>query len=153
MKLSKEKQDKILDIYHQYVHEALNIKDISRWATKKSITKKLYESDRLNETKVVDAVKGKDVQIGDKVFLYSVIEGKKQKILKGEPQFSKRTGEPLMIDNNILRMVEDFNGNYNKWHYVERVYKTIDILEPVLDFEVKNYSLKKNRDDAVKITV
>jgi hypothetical protein len=48
--------DTPVNIYHKYIKEALNITDIKRWAVKKSITKKILEGTRKNETKVLDAL-------------------------------------------------------------------------------------------------
>jgi DNA polymerase elongation subunit (family B) len=135
------------EIYKEYVKEVLDIKDIKRWATKKSISENLLKSERANETKVVDALGDRDYQIGDKIFVYSKIDGKKQLIIKGEPVFLKKTGDPKMVDNTVLRMVEDFDGDYNVFHYVERVYKTFKILENVIDMDrLPKYQLKGNRD-------
>jgi DNA polymerase elongation subunit (family B) len=131
--------------YEKYIQEALDIKDIKRWAVKKSITEKLYSSERANETKVLDAIGDKPVRIGDKVFLFNKIEGMKQKVEKGEKVFLK-SGEPKMVENKILKMVEDFDEDYDKWHYVERVWKTINILKNVIDMEkITKYHLKSNR--------
>ena len=133
------------EIYQDYVKEAINIEDINRWTTKKSITETLLASERANETKVVDAIRGTDFQIGDKVFLYSVIDGMKQAEAKGEPVFLK-SGKPKMVENKILRRAELFDGDYDKWHYAKRVYDTVKILENVIDMDqVVNYNLKKNR--------
>jgi DNA polymerase elongation subunit (family B) len=136
-----------ISIYNKYLKEVKDIKDINRWATKKSITEKLLESERANETKVVDALGDKPFQIGDKVFLFNKIEGMKQAIVKGEPVFLKKTGEPKMVENAVLRLVEDFDGAYNMWHYVDRVYKTFDILKNVIDMEqLIKYSLRSKRN-------
>jgi DNA polymerase elongation subunit (family B) len=135
----------IEDIYHKYLKEAINIQDINRWAVKKSVTEKLFESDRANETKVVDAIGDKPVQVGDKIYVFNDIDGLTQKVTKGEPVFLKN-GEPKMVDNCILRLVEDFDGKYDKYHYVERVYKTLKILEKVVEIKkFTKYHLKSNR--------
>lgn len=145
MKLSEEKMKKIVEIYEKYIQEALNIQDIKRWSVKKSITEKLFESDRANETKVVDALGDRPIRVGDKVFLFTKIEGEKQKIVKGEPVFLK-SGEPKMVENQIIKMIEDFDGDYDKWHYVQRVYKTVEILKNVVDIDqITKYHLKSNR--------
>lgn len=145
MKISEEKMTRILGIYEKYVKNAVDIQDIKKWAVKKSITEKLYQSERANETKVIDAIGDKPVRVGDKVFLYNKIEGEKQSVVKGEPVFLK-SGEPKMVENKVLKMVEDFDGDYDKWHYVERVYKTIKILENVVDMDkITKYHLKSNR--------
>ena len=147
MELTKEKMTKILEIYEEYVKEAVSIENINRWATKKSITETLLASDRANETKVVDAIKDIDYQIGDKVYLYSAIDGMKEKMSKGKVVTLKSTGKPKMIENKILKRVELFDGDYDKWHYTKRVYDTIKILENVIDMDkIINYNLKKNRE-------
>lgn len=136
--------DTPLNIYHQYIKEAMNIKDISRWVVKKSITKKLLNGTRKNETKVLDAIEGDSVQEGDKIYLYSAIDGEIQDVKKGEPQFYK-DGRPKMVDNKILKQIDEFDGNYDHLHYVKRVYATISILKTVIDMEqIPKYHLSKN---------
>lgn len=128
-------------IYKDYVKEVLNIKDINRWATKKSITQKLFESDRANETKVVDAIKGKDFQIGDKIFLYSTVDGEVPEMKKGVPVVYKKTGLTKMIPNKILRLSEEYDGKYNVDHYLKRVRDTVEILGNIVDMDtIPNYN-------------
>jgi len=134
-----------VDIYHKYIKEALNVKDISRWVVKKSITKKLLDGTRKNETRVLDAIDLEGVREGDKVYLYNAIEGEIQDTKKGELQYYK-DGKPKMIPNYILKQMEEFDGNYDKMHYIERVYKTMDILKTVIDMnQIPKYHLSKNK--------
>lgn len=142
--LIHEKAD-YLDIYNKYLKEILDIQDIHRWAVKKSITEKLFSSDRANETKVVDALNGKPVQVGDKVFLYNDIEGLIPEVKKGQVTILKKTGQPKMIENKVLKLVEDFEGTYDKFHYVKRIYDTMNILQNVIDMDrLPKYHLKSN---------
>jgi DNA polymerase elongation subunit (family B) len=137
--------DTPVNIYHKYIKEALNITDIKRWAVKKSITKKLLEGTRKNETKVLDALDIDSLREGDKVYLYNDIDGQIQDTKKGEPVFLKN-GTPKMIDNHILREIGEFSGKYDELHYVERVYKTMNILKTVIDMEtIPRYHLSKNQ--------
>ena len=137
--------DSPINIYHRYIKEAVNVKDISRWAVKKSITKKLLDGTRKNETKVLDAIGDDSVQEGDKIYLYSVIDGEIQDVKKGEPQFYK-DGRPKMVENKILRRIEEFDGNYDYLHYVKRVYDTMSILKTVIDMEqIPKYHLSRNQ--------
>jgi len=54
--------------------------------------------------------------------------------------------KPKMIPNRVLRLQEDFYGTYELEHYISRVFKTIKILEPVLDFDkYLDYSKAKNK--------
>ena len=132
------------DIYHEYIKEICNIDNISRWTVKKSITEKLFSSERKNETKVVDAIQGTDFRIGDKVMLFNRVEGVTPMIVKGEPKKLKN-GDLKMVPNRVLCLEEKFDGSYDLRHYLERAYKTMKILESVIDLsKIKNYSLKKN---------
>ncbi len=133
-----------VDIFERYIRMACDIDDINNWAIKKSITQKLLTSERTNESKVRDAFKGREFQEGEKIFVFNSVDGLTQLIRKGEPIFYKKTGEPKMIPNTIISLVEDYKGSYDKEHYVRRVYKTLKILENVLDLT------KFERYDTVK---
>ena len=129
----------IKTIYKKYIEEAKNIKDISRWTTKKTYTEKVEESERANETKVMDAIKEgldkgvlKSIQQGDKIYLYQTINGTKQKKAKGEFLFYKKTGLPIMEPNRILRLYALFNNDADSEHYEDRVKATLEILSSVL---------------------
>lgn len=131
-------------IYQNYIKEVTDIQDISRWANKKNITSAVLNPTRTNEQKVLDALHGKKVQEGDKVFMFSDIDGEVQKVQKGEPVFLK-SGEAKMIPNRILRLVEDYQGSYDLEHYLKRVWMTVDILKNVVDMdEFTKYHLKSN---------
>jgi len=120
-------------IYQEYIQEARDIKEIKRWAVKKSITEKLLDSDRSNETKVMDALEGLDYSVGDKIFVFNKIEGEIQAVVKGEPFFYKKTGLPKMIPNRVLKTVDTYDGNYDKIHYLERIHATLNTLNLVID--------------------
>lgn len=120
------------EIYNNYIKEVVGIEEMDRWAVKKSITASVLNPERLQEQKVLDALKGRPVQEGDKVYVIYDVDGEKQKVEKGEPVFLKN-GEPKMVPNNILRLLEDYSGTYDKLHYLNRVYSTVEILETVLD--------------------
>jgi hypothetical protein len=125
----------LLGIYHKYIREVFAIQDIERWSIKKTISTKLLESERKNETKVVDALKGKKLQEGDKFKFYNAIDGEVQKVEKGKLVFS-REGEPKMIPNRVLRLIDEYcPESVDKLHYVERIYKTFDIFKNVIDMQ------------------
>lgn len=147
----------VVPIYESYIKEAMNIKDISRWVTKKTITKSVLnggdEDARMNESKVLDAIdevvtRGVSLgyQEGDKVYLYNAIDGEVQAVVKGELVF-KRDGSPKMIPNYVLRDQRLWSGDQDAMHYVGRVYKTVEILSNVLNMEaIMDYTLKRNRE-------
>lgn len=143
--LIKENGTGVSDIYKNYIDEVKDIEHISRWCSKKSITENLLLADSTAKLKLLEAIKDLDYSVGDKVFIFNDIDGKKQAIVKGEPVILKSTGEPKMIDNCIYRLEKDFNGSYDLKHYLKRVYDTAKILESVIDMsKITNYSLSKN---------
>ena len=109
------------EIYHKYVKEANDIKDINRWASRKTISEKTKLSKRTNETKIMDAIEGTSYAEGDRVYVY-------------------------FKDDESLGLVENFDGSYNKSKMIKKVFETSrtfsDIL-PVKDLFI-NYSLQKN---------
>lgn len=146
-------------IYESYIKEALNIKDVTRWSTKKTVTKSVLEPKRLTEQKILDAINGsinagiiEGIQEGDKVWVYNALDGQIQDVKKGEKVFY-RDGSPKMIDNCILKDKRLWNGDQNVMHYIERVYDTVSILANVINIEeFMRYGLKSNRDKLKDLT-
>jgi len=138
-------------IYKKYIKEASGIKDIKRWATKKSITKKVLDPSRTNEEKILDALEGKEIREGDKVYLYSAIDGEVQDKVKGELVFLKND-KPKMIPNRILKLCENWKNDEDKEHYLKRVYMTLCIVENVVDISTfTKYHLKSNLEKVKEI--
>jgi DNA polymerase elongation subunit (family B) len=141
----------VVDIYHEYIKEAANIKDISRWAVKKSVSAKVLSPVRTNEQVIFDAIKHKNPREGDKFYLYTAIEGARQKVEKGEPVFLK-SGKPSMVPNYILKCVDDWDNDSYQEHYLKRVYATISILENILDLnKFIKYHNKSNQSLVSKL--
>jgi DNA polymerase elongation subunit (family B) len=135
----------IKSIYKQCALRSNCIVDINKWANKKSVSKAVLNPSRTNERKILDAILHKNPREGDKYWMYTAIDGEIQKVAKGELEFYT-DGRPKMKPNKILKLVEDWNGDEDKSHYTERVYKTLKIFENLLDMnEYTNYSLKSNR--------
>lgn len=140
-------------IYDRYMAEAVGIQDIHRWAKKLTVTKAVLDPSRANEQKPLDAInetisKGiiERVSEGDKVWLYTTVNGEIQKKAKGELVFYK-DGRPNMIPNVILRDVRLYNNDAYQKYYVNRVYNTLEILEKVLDLtHFTDYTIKKNAE-------
>jgi DNA polymerase, archaea type len=139
-------KDNLQEIYHRYVREAGNITDINRWAIKKSISKKLLEGTRKNETDVLDAIPDlSQVREGDKIYIYRALDGERQIVTKGEPQFYKKTGLPKMEPNSYLKQVRFYANDADKFHYYGRCFATLSIFENVLDISTfLDYSKPKN---------
>ena len=146
-KLSDKTQKKIITIFEEYIKEANNIKNINRWTTKKSISAKVLNPQRANEQKILDAVSHLNPREGDKYHLYQAVDGQKQAMLKGEP-VTYANGEPKMVKNTILKVADNWTNDHDAEHYTQRVYKTLQILENILDLELfTKYHLKSKRDE------
>jgi DNA polymerase, archaea type len=108
-------------IYGKYVNEALNVKDIKRWASRKSITDAILNPERTNEKKVADALNGQEFQAGDRRYFYFKPDG-------------------------TLSVVENFDGNYDQYKLIEKIWKTFQIFSTVLDTgSLPKYHLKTKR--------
>ena len=145
--------EKLNEIYHKYVKEAGSITDINRWAIKKSISKKLLEGTRKNETGVLAAIPDLSlVREGDKIFIYKALDGERQVVTKDGPQFYKKTGLPKMEPNSYIKQVQFYANDADKDHYRSRVYATLSIFEEVLDISTfVDYSKPKNKELAEKL--
>lgn len=107
--------------YMQYAQEIVNLKDISRWCSKKTITSAVLKNTRTNERRVREALKGKPVQEGDKVLMY----------------FKTPTE---------LSLLENFDGTYDVSILLGKLYDTLCVFETVLDLkEIPNLALKKHK--------
>ena len=111
------------EIYNKYVLEILNIKDIKRWSSKKSVTEKVLSNDRTNESRIRDAISGTEYSEGDKVYLFFLTENK-------------------------LELAENFKGEYDIPTMLEKLYKKAKVFDNVLPTKelFLNYSLKKNKE-------
>lgn len=146
-------------IYRTYVKEALKISDISRWATKKTVTKAVLNAGRLTERKIMDAIQEciranvvEGIQEGDKVWLYNSVQGEIQAIAKGQKVFYK-DGRPKMVPNEILRDIRLWESDEDKLHYVARVYDTALILSSVVNAEMfTDFTLKANSAKLKELT-
>jgi DNA polymerase elongation subunit (family B) len=160
----------VVDIYKQYVKEAVNVTDISRWAQKKSITEPVlkcrgyekYTKEQLaakeiraNETNIWDAVKNEElVQQGDKVYIYPAVLSK-ETVMEPVIRKNRKTGEMEHKGEKAkehitygLKMTKYWDKqDHDVDQLVKRVYDTIKIFSTVLDMnEFINYSLVKNKE-------
>ena len=114
-------RNNFLDIYNKYIYEAMNITDIKRWSSRKTITSKTETSERANETKLMDAIAGSNYKEGDKCLVY-------------------------FLEDASLCLAENYTGAYDKLKMTERVFKCIQVFANVIDMTpFLNYKLKKNK--------
>ena len=112
--------EKCKEVYLSYVREIMNVQDITRWSSKKTITDKILKNERSNEAKVRDALDGSDYVEGDKIFVYFKEDG-------------------------TLNLVENFNNDHDKKKLLGKLYKTSNTFETIIPKELfTNYSLVKH---------
>jgi len=157
----KEMIDKMIDclvfdgqagmvgIYESYIKEAFHVKDIGRWATKKTITKAILNcakdpAARLNERKVYEAVKDvSGLQEGDKEYLYPCVTS--VQIICTELKNGKI--KEKVIKETGLKRTEAWDHDEDKDKLVERVIATVEIFNNVFDTDTFiDYSLIKNKN-------
>jgi hypothetical protein len=98
-----------------------DINDITPWCSKKTVTKSVLSPKRKQEANILDALSGENIQEGDKYRMFF------------------ETPEKLCLDKN-------FKGVYAHDILYSKLYKTIEILDSVLDMDkFLNYKLKRNK--------
>jgi DNA polymerase elongation subunit (family B) len=110
-----------LNCYNSFVREIMSITDITGWCTKKTITEKVLNGKRANETKVMDAIAGTEYREGDKIYTY-------------------------FRSDKTIGLRENFDGDYSKNALLKKLFDTAEIFDTVIDVNIfPNYSLKKNK--------
>jgi DNA polymerase elongation subunit (family B) len=121
-----EDKDNLLDLYNDAILEAMNLdsESIKEWVSKKTITDKVLNPKRTNEAKILDAIKGRQYNQGDKIYLF-------------------------FKPDNSLCLVENFNGDYNKKTMIKKVWSTVQVFGNFIDTKEKfhNFTLKRNQQE------
>jgi DNA polymerase elongation subunit (family B) len=145
--LLNDKLDTLIDIYTDYVKKALTIDDISKWATKKTVTKAVLDcrinpSARLNERKIYDALIGTNPQEGDKVYLYpAVLSQEVEEIIQKNGKVKTKVTKVVG-----LKRVDQWDVDHDVDKLIERIYDTLSIFENIIDMDkFINYNLVKNK--------
>lgn len=116
-----ENRDNYTEIYNRYVTEIMNVQDMKRWSSRKTITEKTMNSERANETKIMDAIEDSSYVEGDRVYVYFKADG-------------------------TLGLLENFQQDHDKVKLLKKLFDTSKVFENVLDVKnlFLNYSLKRN---------
>lgn len=149
--LNDNEMSTLINIYHKYIKEALNVKDIHRWASKKTITEAILECDnpkedtRKNEMDIWNAIKQEsDIQEGTKFYIYPVIVS--YNVQTGR---IGKNGKPLkdkVTEITGYKLDKHWNNDHNVDKLVERVYSTLEIFKLVLDLtQFIDYTADKNK--------
>lgn len=115
-----DKKEDVLDLYNSYIKEIHNLTNINKWCSKKTITESVLNPERTNEQKVLDAVKGHKVQMGDKIRVY-------------------------FAQDQSLKLEEDWTQDHCTNTLMSKLYKTLDIFKTVLDMsQFTKFTLKSH---------
>jgi hypothetical protein len=105
----------------------MNISDIKRWVSRKTISEKTLNPQRTNEQKIYDIIQDGNFSEGDRIYC-----------------FFKSDGSLALADN--------FNGDYDKDKMLEKLFKTAEIFDTVIPMDnFKNYKLKRNKKELLEI--
>lgn len=122
-------KDNYVDVYNKYVKEALNIIDISRWSSKKTITKSVLHPKRTTEAKILAALQGTEYAEGDKRYFFFLPDGS-------------------------LCLSSKFDGTYDVDVMLNKLFNVVAIFGGIIDVKTifPNYSLKRNKAALLKLT-
>jgi hypothetical protein len=110
------------EIYNRYVREILHVQDIKRWSSRKTLSSTMMESERTNETRVLDALVGSNYVEGDRFYTFFETPEK-------------------------LTLVENFSGVYDQNKLLAALHAKSKIFNTVIPGKELfiNYALKKNQ--------
>lgn len=109
------------EIYLKYVREILNLTDIKRWSSKRTVTENVIKGTRTNETKVMSAIKDTEYVESDRIWVYYNTQDQ-------------------------LKLVEHFNNDYSIVRLLKQLHSTSKVFKNIMDVKrFKNYSLKNKK--------
>ncbi len=118
--------DQLLPIYNNYIKLVNNLTDINDYASKKTVTKSVLEPTRSTEQKILGAIGDKNVQMGDKVYVY----------------FTAPNEEGV----TSLKLVENWSNDHDTTQLMKRIYSTLQIFGNVIDLSIfPKYHLKNKK--------
>lgn len=135
--------ESLIDIYNSYIQEIHDIKNVSRWTSKKTVTDAVLNPERANEQKVFDALEGTDIQEGDRFRFYFKFDGVTIKI-----DINPKTGKQRKTKKReySLKLEQNWNNDHAIDKLLEKLYKNIKIFENVIDIkQFPNYNLTRNK--------
>jgi DNA polymerase elongation subunit (family B) len=118
------KEEQLVDLYNEYAKEIINLKDISGYTSKKTITDKILKPERTTELKIKLAIKNEvGVQEGDKIQVF-------------------------FLPDQTLCLEKNFKGDYCKATLLKKLYMTVKIFDTIIPKTLfPNYGLKRNYEE------
>jgi DNA polymerase elongation subunit (family B) len=124
------KKDRIFFLYNEYAKKIKNIENIDDWCKKVTVTKKMMESERVNEQSLFNAIKTDHYQEGDKKWVFV-----EEEIKVGANK------------NKIWKLQKDFCGKYHEDSYLKKLHSSLGVFKNVVDIDmIPDYTLKRNKD-------
>lgn len=120
--LMADRKDMVYDAYINCCNSInfISNENIHDWCSKKTITKAVLYPERTNEARIKEAIEGKHVKEGDKIYV-----------------FFQRPEK--------ITLLENYSGEIDNHTLYKKVYKTLEIFSTVMDIGVfPNFSLKRN---------
>ena len=111
----------VIDMYDDYAREILSMTDISRWASKKTVTENVLNGERTNEARIRASIKDSEYRAGDKIFTY-------------------------FDESGAVKLQENWSGDHDVDKLLEKLFKTALVFEEIIPKQrFTNYKLKKNK--------
>lgn len=109
-------------IYGKYVREIMDVQDIKRYSSKKTVTEKMEDSERTNEAKLREAIKDANLNQGDKFYVF-------------------------FDEDDSLVLAENFKGTYNRMKLLKKLHKSAQVFGSILPTKdlFPDLSLKKHQ--------
>jgi hypothetical protein len=157
--ISNNKQE-VINVYNKYCKEILTLTDITPYCSKKTITTSVVNPSRTNEQKVLDALHGQQVSMGDKIYLYYAEETREETYVKYRTD--RKTKEKIEVGTATrivtefpLRLREEWNVNapdHSVDKLLKRLYDTLIIFKNVINIdEVPKYYQKGHKAELEKM--
>lgn len=139
--LLDDRQQDLPAIYDKYIQMALNITDIKPWTSKKTISPTTFNSERKNETDIIDCIRGSEYKSGDKIYVYA-----KTKVIELDEFYKSgpKKGQRKTKSVKEYGLLENFDGNYCTQTYADKVHATTKRFSTVIDTSIfKKYNGKE----------
>lgn len=109
---------KFKEIYMKYILMVPYIKDIKPWCSKKTLSATTYDSQRPQETNIIDAIKDSEYVEGDKIWLFADLQ-------------------------ENWKLLERFDGTYSWDSMFLKIFNTVQRFSTIMDTKLlfPNYSL------------
>jgi DNA polymerase elongation subunit (family B) len=136
-----------VEIYYSYVMEIMSIKDISRWASKKTVTKSVLNPERSTEEKILKSLGDRKFQEGDKIRVYF------SEVARTIESVDKKGKVKTKVEYDYpLKLEEDWAQDHSSKKLLGKLYNNMEVFENVIDMNLfPNFTLKKNQDKLKEI--